>query len=150
MERCLTVYARFCLHASLIVSLGLSLASCVHQRGSDGKVAPKLPFGGVNAPVSQQKVVGAVDVTGWALSEAGIESVSFYVDRTFVADCSTGLPRPDVAKAYPAMPNSGVSGWTATFDSTSVSPGWHELTVQVKSNDGATRDISSLPIMVQR
>jgi len=100
--------------------------------------------------VSQQRVAGKVDVSGWALSETGIESVSIYVDRTFVADCSAGLLRPDVTKAYPNMLDSGVSGWKMTFDSTNLSPSWHELTVQVKSKDGATRDIASLPILVQR
>jgi large repetitive protein len=146
----LDVCARFCLRGILIVSLGLSLASCSHQPKSDGKVISKLPFGGVNALVSQQKITGKVDIAGWALSEAGIESVSIYVDRTFVAGCSTGLPRPDVAKAYPNLPDSGVSGWTVTFDSTNLSPSWHELTVQAKSKAGATRDLASLPIVVQR
>ena len=149
MGKCLNGRARFCLRGILIVSLGLSLASCADQRKSDGKVISKLPFGGVNAPVSQQKITGKVDIAGWALSEAGIESVSIYVDRTFVADCSTGLPRPDVAKAYPNLPDSGVSGWTVTFDSTNFSPSWHELTVQAKSKAGATRDLASLPIVVQ-
>ena len=150
MGRCLAVRARFCLRAILIVGLGLSLASCAHQRTSDGKVTSKLPFGGVNTPVSQQKITGKVNVTGWALTEAGIESVTIYVDRTFVADCSMALSRPDVAKAYPNMPESGVSGWTVTFDSTNFSPGWHDLTVQAKSQTGATRDLASLPLLVQR
>jgi hypothetical protein len=100
--------------------------------------------------VSQQKITGKVNVTGWALTEAGIESVTIYVDRTFVADCSMALSRPDVAKAYPNMPESGVSGWTVTFDSTNFSPGWHDLTVQAKSQTGATRDLASLPLLVQR
>ena len=113
-------------------------------------IISKLPFGGVNAPLSEQKITGKVDFTGWALSEEGIESVSIYVDRAFVANCSTGLPRPDVAKAYPHMPESGASGWAATFDPANFLPGWHELTVQAKSKAGATRDVGSLPFMVQR
>lgn len=135
---------RFC--AILLIGMGFSLVSCAGQRKSE----VKLPYGGVNVPVSGQAITGKVDVTGWALSEAGIESVSIYVDRTFVADCSTGLSRPDVAKAYPDMAASGVSGWTVTFDSTNFSPGWHDLTVQAKSKTGATRDLASLPILVQR
>jgi hypothetical protein len=144
----MSVRVRFFLGASLILGLGLSLASCARDQKSGGRV--NLPFGGVNTPVSQQSVTGKVDVTGWALSEAGIESVSIYVDRVFVADCSTGLPRPDVAKAYANVPESGVAGWTMTLDSTRFSPGWHELTVQARSKDGATRDLASMPIAVQR
>ena len=138
------------MRAILVVGVGLSFASCGQQRKLDGKVAPRLPFGGVNVPVSQQKIAGKMDVTGWAVSEAGIESVSIYVDRAFVAPCATGLPRPDVAKAYPDMPNSGASGWTATVDSARFAPGWHELTVQARTKDGATRDLVSLPILFER
>jgi hypothetical protein len=150
MGRCLTVRTRFCLCAILIVSLGLSAASCAHQRESDVTIISRLPFGGVNVPQGQQKITGKVDFTGWALSEEGIESVAIYIDRSFVAECATGLPRPDVAKAFPNIPESLLSGWTVTFDSTNFPPGWHELTVQVKSKAGATRDVGSVPILLQR
>lgn len=139
--------ARFGLSGILIVGLGLSLASCAHQGGA---IPSKLPFGGVNAPLSQQRITGEVDFAGWALSEEGIESVSIYVDRAYVTDCSRGLPRPDVAKEYPNLPDSGASGWTVTFDSTKFSPAWHELTVQAKSKAGATRDLAAVPILIQR
>ena len=147
MGKCLNVRARFCLSGILIAGLGLSLASCARQRE---KVPSKLPFGGVNTPLSQQRITGKVEIAGWALSEAGIESVSIYIDRTYVADCSRGLPRPDVAKEYPNLPDSGASGWTVTFDSTSFSPAWHELTVQATSKAGGTRDLASVPILIQR
>jgi hypothetical protein len=144
------VGARFGLSVVLLVGVGFPLVSCSEQRRSEGKASSQQPFGGVNVPVSGQRIAGKVDVTGWALSEAGIESVSIYVDRSFVANCSTGLPRPDVVKAYPNTAESGVAGWTVTFDSTSFPPGWHELTVQARSKPGATRDLASLPILVQR
>jgi hypothetical protein len=61
-----------------------------------------------------------------------------------------GLPRPDVAQTYPNVHESGAAGWKATFDSTILLPNWHELTVQAKSKAGATRDLASLPILIQR
>ena len=125
------------------------LHSCSRPRESDAAILSKLPFGGVDTPQSEQKIAGKVDVAGWALSEEGIESVSIYVDRAFVTNCSTGLPRVDVSRKYPHMAGSGLSGWSVTFDSTNVLPGWHELTVQVRSKAGATRDLASLPILVQ-
>jgi hypothetical protein len=146
MARSLDVIAaRFSLGAILLVSVGFPLVSCTEQRKSEGK----LPYGGVNVPVSGQRITGKVDVTGWALSEAGIESVSIYVDRSFVADCSAGLPRPDVAKAYPSVRESGVAGWVLTLDAARFAPTWHELTVQARSKTGATRDLASLPVLVQ-
>ena len=70
--------------------------------------------------------------------------------RAFVADCSTGLARPDVSKACPSMPASGAPGWTVNFDSTNFSAGWHDLTVQAQSKTRATRDLASLPVLFQR
>src|ERR1043166_8533027 len=101
----------FVLRAILFLAM-LTLASCSERRKPEGK----LPLGGVNVPVSSQKINGKVDVVGWALAEGGIESVSIFVDRSFVANCSMGLPRPDVAKVYPSMPGSDNAGWTATLD----------------------------------
>jgi hypothetical protein len=137
--------ARLSLGAILFVGLGFFLSSCSEQRKSEA-----LPFGGVNAPVSGQRITGKLDVSGWALSETGIESVSIYVDRSFVSSCSTGLPRPDVAKVYPSFGGSDVAGWAIELDSTKLSPNWHELTVQAKSKGGLTRDLASIPILVAR
>ncbi len=137
------------LAVSAILFFATALASCT-KGDKSANIPMKLPFGGVNVPVSGQKVTGKVDLLGWALAEPGIGSVSIYVDRTFVASCSTGLPRPDVAKAYPDVASSGDAGWMVTIDTTKLSPAWHELTIQAMAKDGATRDLASLPILVQR
>jgi len=149
MEAHLTARGMLCLRTLVAIGLAFSLSSC---RGkSDGELPSKmLPFGGVNSPVSQQIVVGKIDVSGWALSEAGIESVSIYVDRTFVVECATGQPRPDVARTYPKIADSGSSGWAVAVDAARFTIGWHEVTVQVKSKAGVTRDLASLPIVIQR
>jgi hypothetical protein len=124
------------------------LNSC-SRREPNAAILSKLPFGGVNSPQNEQKISGKVEVIGWALSEEGIESVSLYVDRAFVANCSLGLPRLDVAKVYPHMSGSGSSGWSTTLDSSNVPPGWHELIVQARSKSGTTRDLGSIPVLVQ-
>ena len=129
-----------------ILSVNLILSSCSAGR----KAAPDLPLGGVNAPVSGQKVAGKVDAVGWALAESGIDSVSIYVDRRFVARAATGLPRPDVAQAYPSISGNGNAGWTLPIDAARFSPGWHELTIQARSKEGATHDLASIPILIER
>ncbi len=134
----------------LVVCAGLALSSCSPGGKPEGTSAAKLPLGGVNTPSSQQLIKGKVGVTGWALSEDGIESVSVYVDRTYVVAGATGLSRPDVAGTYPSIKGSDVSGWRLTLDTSTLSPDWHELTVQVRSKAGATRDIASMPLLVQR
>jgi hypothetical protein len=145
MDKYLFSTRRRCLCTMLAVGLLCALSSCGRPPESS-----KLPFGGVNSPVAQQVITGKMAVTGWALSEAGVESVSIYIDRAFVTDCETGLPRPDVANAYPTMAASGASGWAATVESARLAPGWHELTVQARSRKGATRDLASLPVLIQR
>jgi len=131
----------------LIATLCLAFVSCAPKSNS-GK--PKLPFGGINSPASQQKISGRIDVVGWVLSEAGIESVSLYVDRSFLSDCTLGAARPDVAQTYPQIPNNNNAGWTASLDAAKLAAGWHELTVQAKSSEGATRDIASIPFLVEQ
>jgi len=133
-----------------ILFVYLILTSCGGENKSARKIVPNLPFGGVNAPVNGQKIAGKIDVVGWALAETGIESVSTYVDRTFVSSSATGLPRPDVAKAYPNVSGSDKAGWVLTLDTASFSPGWHELTVQARSKEGAVRDLASIPLMIER
>ncbi|HTM50995.1 MAG TPA: Ig-like domain-containing protein [Bryobacteraceae bacterium] len=113
----------------------------------DSKRTATLPFGGVNRPAGGQKLQGAVEVIGWALADSGIESVSLYVDRAFHAKASIGLPRADVAAAYPKATGGAESGWRATLDTTTFSSGWHELTVQAVSKAGTTRDLASLTFL---
>ncbi len=111
---------------------------------------PDLPYGAVDTPAASGTVTGKVMVAGWALADDGIESVSIYVDRKFASAGQTGAPRPDVQKIYPKMPASGNAGWSALLDTGAFSPGWHELTVQVRSKSGATRDLAPLSVLVQR
>jgi hypothetical protein len=128
----------------------LSLRARWNGNGNARRLARMLPFGGVDVPLNRQKVTGKVDVSGWALSEAGVESVAIHVDRTFAADCATGLARPDIGKMYAVMPGGSASGWTVTLDSGRFAPGWHELTVQARSKGGAARDLGSLRILIER
>src|SRR5262245_2647436 len=126
MKTHLTTRSRFCLCGNIVIGSVLCLASC----GTDRDTLPKLPFGGINTILGQRVIKDTTDVTGWALSEDGIELVSIYIDRVFIANSEIGLPRPDVATTYPKVPNSTNSGWFATIEPTRLSPGWHELTIQ--------------------
>jgi hypothetical protein len=134
----------------LTITVILGGLACAPDQKTNADVAPKLPFGGVNSPASGQTVAGKFDATGWALSEEGIDSVSLYLDGVFLKRCVLGLPRPDVAKVHPGVARSEASGWSGEIDPAGFAAGWHELTIQAKSGRGATRDLASLPILVQR
>jgi hypothetical protein len=150
MAQSLAVYKGYCRVAILILGIALNIGSCAKQQQPDQGIRGKLPFGGVNTPTSTQSITGKVEVTGWALSEGGIASVSVYIDGSFVTDCILGQARPDVSKVYPSIPEGALSGWTATFDSANFTASWHNLTIQAKSKSGATRDLASLPVLVQK
>lgn len=136
--------------STTLLLAGLLLSSCNMLQKSGVEKDAKLPFGGVNAPVSGQKVKGKLSMAGWAISDTGIESVSVYVDRSFATASTLGVSRPDVGQAYPAFNNSDKAGWTAELDMSAISPGWHELTIQARSKDGTSRDLASLPVLVER
>ena len=131
----------------LFLAGALALTSCQHPT-APGRAA--LPFGSVDTPSSKAVVEGTLPVAGWALAEQPIQAVSVYVDRQFVANAALKLARPDVAGAKPGYHDAANSGWMATLDTTSLAPGWHELVVQARSRDGATRDLATVPISVKR
>ena len=87
-------------------------------------------------------------MAGWALSEAGIQSVAVYMDRNLAAFAMLGVDRPDVQKVFPAIPGSATAGWRLTFDATGIQPGRHEILVQARSREGATRDLGVATVTI--
>lgn len=82
-------------------------------------IAGTVPFGFVDTPSAGASVAGAVTVTGWALSEAGVVRVAVYRDPAgaeirpvWIGDASfVEGARPDVATAYPTLPGNTRAGW---------------------------------------
>lgn len=133
------------------VLLVVLLSGCARQTGKPGlRPKPKLPFGVTDVPRSGQAVRDALTAGGWALSEAGIKDVCLYMDRNFVRCAELGGSRPDVAKAFPDIAKDPNSGWNAAFEITAYQPGPHELTVQATDNNGATRDIGTISIIITK
>jgi len=137
---------------SLYLILLVTSISCSSgaNPSSDAVTRAKLPFGTVDQPKANQTLKGVVGVTGWALSESGIASVTIYVDRTFLAAAISGLPRPDVASSHPGISGNAAAGWGAEVDTSKLTAGWHELTVQVRDRNGGTRELGSMPVLVEQ
>lgn len=110
----------------------------------------KLPYGYLDGPVGEQVIRGTAPVSGWAVSEDGIESVAVYVDRNFIGRATIGQSRPDVAKVLPDLAESGSSGWSLLLDTALLAEGRHEITVQIRSKRGAYRDLPTVPVTVTR
>ena len=107
-----------------------------------------LPFGVVDSPRPGAALRGRSTFRGWALSESEIESVAVYLDRTLAGFATLGVSRPDVQKASPAFPGAAESGWQLDFDVTGMKPGPHELEIQARSRQGATRDLGDVAVTV--
>jgi hypothetical protein len=127
----------------------VSAISFVGCGKTDSNASAKLPVGFLDAPKPGETIRGTYQVVGWALAESGVEKVSIYVDRNFVGQATLAQKRPDLEHPpYSTFPNPGSGGFVYQWDTSEVTPGSHELLVQARTNDGATRDLGFAPITV--
>jgi Bacterial Ig domain len=132
-----------------LVIVAALFPSCGGKSAPDGSQIsvnshPKLPLGYIDAPkpgASPSKASNALELSGWALSESGIDSVSVYVDGIYSINATIKIARADVEKAYPNMKDAAAGGWWASLPLVSIPPGAHNLTVQIKDGNGAIRDL---------
>ncbi len=128
----------------VLLAGGLLVSCSSNDARSAANSHPKLPTASLDQPkpgTNVSKATKIMSISGWALADSSIESVSVYIDGNYAINAQTKLPRPDVQKVYPNMPEAAVSGWWANFPLTTVAPGMHDLLVEVKSGSGAIRDL---------
>ncbi len=107
-----------------------------------GRVSLQTPLIAVEQPAAGASVQGLVAIGGWAVDEAaptgtGVDQMQLYVDGpypsgTLVAVMNYGLSRPDVG-AYLGNARFNNSGYSYTWDSTTVAPGSHSLVIYAHS-----------------
>lgn len=108
-----------------------------------------LPFGSVDLPTPKSTVRGPMQIAGWALADQPIREVSIYLDGKYLTSASTKMPRPDVVLAKPDYRAARNCGYTLTVDTSTLAEGWHEVVVQAKAEDGVTRDLATVPVLVR-
>ncbi len=74
------------------------------------------PFGSFDTPTGAGTISGSVAVTGWALDDTGVESVTIYRDSGGVMQPIGGAifvdgARTDIEGLYPGYPNNSRAGW---------------------------------------
>jgi hypothetical protein len=117
------------------------------------------PFGFIDIPAPNlvEGTDGPFPVSGWALDDENVDHIDFLVDGGIVAGAvGRGLPstaiygttRPDVAAAFPDVPNSLYSGFSANIDTTKLINGMHRIEVRVTDNLGASQVIGTRTIQV--
>ena len=85
---------------------------------------------------------GHLRVRGWALSKAGIEDVSVFVDGLPREGVAYGTARFDVEAAHPEFPNAHHSGFVGKIDLEGLPDGEHSLVVRVRSRDGCEMELN--------
>jgi hypothetical protein len=74
------------------------------------------PFGEMDTPINNSTVYGVIPVTGWALDDVEVVSVSIYREsaqgliKIWDASFVEGI-RPDIAQEYPGYPNNERAAW---------------------------------------
>jgi GT2 family glycosyltransferase/glycosyltransferase involved in cell wall biosynthesis len=88
----------------------------------------------------------SIEVTGWAASKLGIESVEVYCDGTSFGIANYGVLRPDIAKVFPNFKDPGRTGFFLMLDTKLMGEGTHVVRVVARSRGGQsqewTRDFS--------
>ncbi len=117
------------------------------------------PFGYIDipGPAGVEGANGSFPVSGWALDNEDVDHIDFLMDGQIVAGAvGRGLPstaiygttRPDVAAAFPDVPNSLYTGFQANIDTTKLVNGVHQLAVRVTDNLGASRVIGTRTVQI--
>jgi hypothetical protein len=76
-------------------------------------------------------------VSGWALDLGGpLIAVIVGIDRELWAGARTSIRRPDLAAAYPDVPEAGTAGWRAELDLTDWPRDEVEISVVALRQDG--------------
>jgi hypothetical protein len=133
----------------LIGACFLVLSGCEPSDSHRSTHRLPLPWGALDLPSDGAILRGVTIVGGWAIAPDGVEKVSIYVDREFLAAALYGLERPDVQAALPAERDARFSGFYAEIDAGRLPSGRHKLTVQVRSTKGATRDVGSVTVAIE-
>jgi hypothetical protein len=104
---------------------------------SDAAIEP--PFGAIDGPADDAEVAPGSLVFGWALDDSGLAAVRVATELGPAGDAALGLPRRDVAKAYPDYDTPGGAGFS--FPVPALPPGPHRIVVTLVGRDGGRTDI---------
>jgi len=101
-------------------------------------------------PIWCVDVVNADSVSGWVVAPSGGSSrVEIHVNGTLVGEATQGLPRPDVAAAFPETAGAAESGFSYLFagNALGVGPAQVEVEVRLLGNWEARSHVARVPVL---
>jgi Bacterial Ig domain len=117
------------------------------------------PFGYIDIPgaAGLEGANGSFPVAGWAIDDVDVDHIDFLVDGQIVAgavgrgepsSAVYGTTRPDVAAAFPDVPNSLYTGFLANINTTAFLNGLHIISVRATDGEGASRELGHRTVQV--
>jgi ADP-heptose:LPS heptosyltransferase/GT2 family glycosyltransferase len=82
---------------------------------------------------------GILRVEGWAVALSTIATVAVFVDDQAFEAVDYGMPREDVALAFPSYPDALFSGFVLAVDISSLGPGQKTVTIEAVTATGISR-----------
>ena len=92
----------------------------------------------IEEPVWGEVHMGVGNIRGWAVSGRGIERIVAYLDDKLIAELPYGGSRADVASAFPDISSAASSGFSMSFNYSSLCEGSHTLDIDAYTIDGDT------------
>jgi hypothetical protein len=83
---------------------------------------------------------------GWALDDSGILEVRIATEKGDAGNAAVGMPRPDLVKAFPDIPEAEKGGFG--FFIPPLEPGPHSLFLTLVAKDGG-RTVLRRPIEIR-
>jgi Bacterial Ig domain len=119
-----------------------------------GAVAPGPPTVLIDLPTPGTILTGTTTIYGWAMDNSSASGTSINpsslqvsVDGKPVGNAFYGVARQDVCNPYPGRPDCPNVGYTFSFNTSTLSPGAHTITVSATDTD-ASPDTGSASVMV--
>lgn len=94
----------------------------------------------IESPKQSEIYSGILSISGWAISDVGIDHVEFWKDGTFKADIPYGGIRRDVYNAHPNYPDSLYSGFNMKWAYSLFGIGSASLKLKFYDNNGGVRE----------
>jgi putative Ig domain-containing protein/Big-like domain-containing protein len=114
------------------------------------KPADKLaPFGNLETPDFRATLNNTATGSGWALDNVGVTTIEVVIDGHKAGEAIYGLNRPDIGSIWGSFPNASRSGFSFTFDTTTLANGEHTLFVRLLDAAGNATVVGVRPIVTQ-